>query len=450
MQDSGVLKNSAITFASMVFTTGLGIVSKIILTRSLGPAGNGQYTLITLIPSMAFIVGSMGINVANIYLVGSQKFELRHIISNSLTSALLFGSLCMAAGLGFVTAYHSILFGEVDLFYLQVIVVAVPFVFLLNNFSTVLQGKNLIAQYNLIGVVSSVVSLASLFIFLVILRLGLPGAIVVWVISTLVNVGLAVFLVSRLAPIRLVFPSRVLRDSIVFGVRAYLANLFGFLVRRVDVFLVASFLGATQLGFYSLAFSLGEMLWYLASSVSTALSPVVASSNANDSGILTSAVARNVLFVMAMSIAALLLIDRYLIEMAFGKIFLPSVIPLRWLLPGILAASLEKVLAADLIGRGRPTITMVSAFVALVVNIGTNLILIPRFGISGASMASSIAYSVAACITLVCFLRITTRTWREPVLITLSDLALYGRYLDRLVAIPVWKTSRKWKTLLFK
>jgi O-antigen/teichoic acid export membrane protein len=70
------------------------------------------------------------------------------------------------------------------------------------------------------------------------------------------------------------------------------------------------------------------------------------------------------------------------------------------IMPGILSLSLSKVLAAYLSGLGRPLPTTVAGLVGLTVNLGANLVLIPRWGIVGASAASLISYSCHASVLL--------------------------------------------------
>jgi Na+-driven multidrug efflux pump len=69
-------------------------------------------------------------------------------------------------------------------------------------------------------------------------------------------------------------------------------------------------------------------------------------------------------------------------------------------MPGILSLSLSKVLAAYLSGLGRPLPTTVAGLVGLAVNLGANLLLIPAWGIVGASAASLISYSCHAAVLL--------------------------------------------------
>ena len=90
---NSISKNSAITFSSQILIFILGIISSIIIARILGPTGNGIYALIILISTVMLKLGSLAIEAANVYFTGSKKHKIEDIVSNSLLSSLLLGSI---------------------------------------------------------------------------------------------------------------------------------------------------------------------------------------------------------------------------------------------------------------------------------------------------------------------------------------------------------------------
>jgi O-antigen/teichoic acid export membrane protein len=65
-----------------------------------------------------------------------------------------------------------------------------------------------------------------------------------------------------------------------------------------------------------------------------------------------------------------------------------------WLLPGSVAYGLGYVLHFDLLARGAVGRLTVANAVSLSVNVGLNLVLIPRHGMLGAAWATSAAYGL--------------------------------------------------------
>ena len=84
---------------------------------------------------------------------------------------------------------------------------------------------------------------------------------------------------------------------------------------------------------------------------------------------------------------------RPLVTILFSSSFSGAVAPLRWLLPGIFTLSIGRVLVAELLARETPQYIVWASATAVVANVIGNLVLVPRMGISGASLASSVSYS---------------------------------------------------------
>jgi O-antigen/teichoic acid export membrane protein len=120
-----------------------------------------------------------------------------------------------------------------------------------------------------------------------------------------------------------------------------------------------------------------------------------------------------------------------LVTMLFSSSFSGAVAPLRWLLPGIFTLSMGRVLVAELLAREKARYIVWASAAAVVVNVAGNLLLVPRMGISGASLASSVSYSIMSVIVSWYYLRVTGLSWKILVPRT-SDLSAY-RTLWRMV-----------------
>jgi Na+-driven multidrug efflux pump len=67
--------------------------------------------------------------------------------------------------------------------------------------------------------------------------------------------------------------------------------------------------------------------------------------------------------------------------------------------------SLYLILSRNFTSRNRQQVNIVAAALALSINVGTNLWLIPHWGIVGAALSSCLSYGVAALVLLVAFVR---------------------------------------------
>ena len=98
---------------------------------------------------------------------------------------------------------------------------------------------------------------------------------------------------------------------------------------------------------------------------------------------------------------AMLLVGKPLLVLFYGSRFAGSFVPCLLVLLGCAALSFSGPLAGTLSGvRGYPPSVIWAQSLALLTNVGLNLWLLPRYGIVGAAMASTGAYTVSAlCIT---------------------------------------------------
>ena len=95
----------------------------------------------------------------------------------------------------------------------------------------------------------------------------------------------------------------------------------------------------------------------------------------------------------------------WLVPLLYGSEFAPSIVAIWVLLPGVVGLGVFKVVGSDLMGRGRPGLVGAYSCIALVTNVATNLLLIPRYGFVGAAISATVSYCLLACMTVIQFIR---------------------------------------------
>jgi len=425
---SSFSKNSIITFFTEILIFIFGFVTMIILARILGPTGKGIYSLILLIPGLMVAFGNFGIGSANIYFIGSKKYKIQDIVSHSVISAIVLGLILILIFWGmlqfspFQKFIHS---NQISPLYLWIIVLFIPLSFLLIFFRGIIGGKGEITNYNKTRILEGAISLAAIIIFLLILKRGIFGAVISYVLSIVGASLLSIFLVKKITKFRLSLNKNLLKDSTIYGGKVYLANTVSFLNYRLDMLLIAVFLVPAAVGLYSIAVGIAEKLFMFSGALAIVLFPKISSLSDFEATAFTPKVARHTFFLMIIASLLLAAISTPLIKILFGDNFLPSVLPLLILLPGIIAFGIGGVLAADLCGRGKPEFSLYSSLTCLIVNIILNLLLIPHWGISGAAFASTISYSLDTIVILIAFLIISKKSLSEILIIKKQDFQDY-------------------------
>ncbi|HEX2267909.1 MAG TPA: polysaccharide biosynthesis C-terminal domain-containing protein [Pyrinomonadaceae bacterium] len=416
-------------FGVNIFLLPLGIVTSMLIARSLGPAGKGSLDLIIATSALLGMALSMSLPQGATFVVAQGKIAANVLASQLVVVSLLQASvaLIVLTLLGF-TDYFQMFLPDWGLWIVAGVVLYV-WVDLLNKFwAAVLAGQQQIAVINNAEFVGRVAQFLSIFILSAALYYSgkqlSVGALFLVTLSASVLINL-LLLVSLGFKLKLSGDLSGLKAAANFAVPCYAANLAQFLNYKLDVFVVGFFAGTASVGRYTLAVSLGQLLWLMSNSVAAVLLPRIAASTDDSVSIRhTARVTRLSLWATAVCGLALGLLATQAIPLFYGEAFRPSVMALLWLLPGIVLFSVANVLAAYIAGIGKPRLNLLVSGVSLIVTITLDVLLIPKLNIAGAAIASTVSYSVSALLLIVFFMRETGSPLREILLPTSEDVRM--------------------------
>ena len=410
MEGKGFIKNVSNTFLTRVLCLGLSIINGAIVARLLGPSGKGELAVTLMIPSLLSLVLNFGINVANVYYTGSRKINVPTLISNSVAMALMFTAITVPIyAILFRTGWLEQLVPGLNPHLLLIASIIIPIGLLGNYFNSVLLGQQRIPLVNLITLIQAICSLILVILLVGLLRMGVKGAIVGAPLAAMVFLCLTAWMLGLR---KLDFLPRwrwsIIRQTLSFGLRGHIGNIFQFFNYRLDIFIVNYFLGVSSVGFYVIAVKLAELVWYVPNAVGFVIFPKASASTAQEMNNFTPKVFRGTLLIIVLGALGLATVGAPMIKLVYSAVFLPSFKPMLVLLPGVVLLGAAKVLTNEIAGRGKPQYNSINAFVSLVLTVIFGLILIPRYGIVGAAAASTISYTVTF-ILAVWFYQIVTK-----------------------------------------
>jgi O-antigen/teichoic acid export membrane protein len=369
-------------------------VTSAVVSRGLGPQGRGLYYTPLLAATTTIALCHLGLDQTNVYLFGTRRAALHKLVGQAGMVALVSG---IVGGLGLV-AFAAVVpsfFAGIPLQATVVAALLVP-VGLHAIFSTGLltvQGRvkaPLLASIG--GAVFQLVALAGLRLSGMFTPWPVFGTYALSIVMTFA--ALAAMLSSPRKLIAWDVP--LLRESLRHSLVLHVGMALLFLTLRVDMFLVRGMLGVQALGLYSLAVALAETVMLATDSLSIALVPRQMSGTVREAAATALAGARMIALIgLALGIAWTIA-GSIVLKVFFGAAFQPVYAPMLVLIPGIVVISMQRVCGAPVLRTGRPwkiTGLMATAFI---VNLLLNLWWIPRFGLVGASAASTISYCVSA------------------------------------------------------
>jgi O-antigen/teichoic acid export membrane protein len=398
MFEAGFLRDISETVATRLVLIVLGLITSVLVARLLGPEGRGLFAIAAAIGAVGIQLGNAGIHSSNTYYVAQNRALLPTLLGNSLLISLGMGISLIGVTAVTFTFYPQIAPLEGALLWFAFLWIPLGLFYLL--LQNLLIGLEQFRYYNITEIVTKV--LYGVFIALLI---WLHQVVVEWVYLAFMIAGVVGIIVLwrklmlESGPVN--YSWSIFRQSLSFGVRAYLVALFSFLVMRIDLFMVEGILGLEATGHYSIAVTLADYVYMIPVVVGTILFPKLSAMQSKQE---KWHFTKKLLFwftpfIALISFLAALLADP-LIRLLFGNAFVPAVEAFIWLLPAIIFLSINTVFMNYFASLGMPLITLYSTVFATGVNVLGNWWLLPELGIAGASIASMIAYGIMLLISI--------------------------------------------------
>lgn len=352
----------------------------IVTARELGPEGRGTYVFVVTAALLVTQLGSLGLPSSNTYLVAKERDLLAPLTANSLLVALAVGGaggLAVAGSLAAAGASGAIWLAAA---------LAPPTLFFL-------LGTNLLVGAGRITAFNVVETAANLTVLLLLVGVALLTGRVEWFLAATVAgwTAAALALGSILPRARLRFDAALFRRGLSYAMRAYVLTLLGFLVLRANVFLLERLSSDRELGYFSIAAQIADVLIVLPTSVALVLFPRLVREEHSGFG-QTLRVAGIVGGLLVLLCAAAAALAPWAIELAFTSSFSPSVEVLWWLLPGVVALGVATVLSQYLAALRFPRAVFGVWASALAVALVLGVPLTERHDAIGAAAATTAAH----------------------------------------------------------
>lgn len=420
-----LLRNAIWNFGAQV----VRLVTALLLIALLDPAARGVQSLLVLLPSLLATLSMLGVTSATPVVLHSGVPE-RRLLPNLVGLCLAMLALLTLLTLPSLPLLARFLSGSYAVSSRDVLIgmLLLPPTLLGEYLRVLMIARQDLRRTALTHIVQALAQLGLALILVLVLHQGPIGAVWATVIGAWIGCVWTIRLVAPLGPLLPRWDWDVLRPLLGLGLRGHIGNVVQTFNYRLDALLVQSFLGQAAVGLYSTGVSLAELIWYMPNAVGAALLPQIAATRDSST---TPRIARLTLLLTIVSAIGLLLVTwpaLWLLRPAY----LPAIAPMALLLVGVSALSLHKVLASDLAGRGMPQFSSITSSIALIVTIVADLVLIPRLGIIGAALASTLAYSTQTVLLTAIYIRRVGVPLVELVIPRGDDAQLYRRLLRRL------------------
>jgi|GEM_PF-4468166 O-antigen/teichoic acid export membrane protein len=398
------------------FSLVLNLLVSILVPRILLPETNGVYALLVANMSIAVLVAGFSLESAIVYYISNRQFSFHGMIK---ALRVIFALQLVAVAV--VLGVNSLLHNVVAFFPSQHTGIATMWaaLFLLallgnNLLMSVLNGLGRFRQVNLLNLCQALVQVLMLVTIMVTHRFSEHKIYIVYllILSNFVGPLLALFLVrgeSRKGEENPAPPARsraIIKVLAQYAAIAFVANLVQQLAYRVDFWILDYYSGKTELGIYSVGTKLGQLVWVFPAALATIILPAVGRDGFRSvTGKIDKLLWATPLALLPVG-GVMVVVTKTLLVQFLGPDYNDVWQPLALMLPGYVFFVWSVLLAPVFSGQKKVVWNLGISLWCLAVVLVADFVLIPRYGMNGAAIATTIAYTASGIASLLVYARL--------------------------------------------
>jgi O-antigen/teichoic acid export membrane protein len=383
----------------------LGLVQLPILTKGLGTSLYGIWSLIFVTISLIVPFALLAFNTSTVRFLAAKKDirTVRDDFYSACTIVFISGAI-FSIVLFFLSDFLAVsIFKDADA--ASYIKLAAALI-LLNSLHTMtlafFRMRRQIGLYSILTLLSAVFRVG-LIAAAILFDYELGGVIVVVIINGALFTLVPLLIIFRQVGIQLPRFSNM-KSYLKWGIPLIPNAAMLWIIAISDRYMVSYFLGVSSAGVYSASYAIGQYATFVLTPLTTVLYPTI--SKAYDEGNRDESakyLKYSLKYLMMISIPAafgLSMLAKPLLRILTTPEFVTGSTVVPWVASGAVIFCFYQmgVHIIHLVGKTYITVRLLSIAAAL--NIGLNLLLIPRMGIVGAAVATLVAYGVLGLITL--------------------------------------------------
>lgn len=406
---------TAFLFVGNVIGLGSTFVTRVVAARHLGPADYGLVILGVTTLNLLTLLALVGLHQGIARQLPREESPSEIFYGAALT-AILVSVAITAIAFAMTDTIVDLLAGPAFTPIYQLFVVVLPLVVFARLVVGTARGDENATGRVLIWNICQQGLVAVAVVAAAILGLGLLALTSLW-IGALVATGVvaAIFLV-RYTDVGLPMPSLVWgrRESlfqhastlVVFSLPLMLSGTMRLTMQQADNFLIGFYLLSSDVGVYDSTYTMGRLLFIVTATVGYLFLPIFSDLHAEDaSGQMDRFYKLTAKWMAVLVLPAYLLMlfhPEIVLSTAFGTEYTVGAHSLQLVATGFFIHVAMGITGNGLIAIGGTRSIAMGNAAALVMNLGLNVMLIPRYGITGAAAASAVAYATANVYWLYC------------------------------------------------
>jgi len=391
-----------IVFVSSIIVLFLHFIQKPIIARYIGADGLGLFSLTIKLMWIVEIIAGLGIYSAIVKYSSEyahNNLKLNSLISTAFCIAIISGTI--AGSLVYLSSPTiAIIFGNTELIDLaRIYSLFFPFVFLNSIIVGVFNGLRQMKYFAFMRIFLALSTIVFIVVFLL-SGLETSGTILGYVLAIGVTSIIGFPLVRKFFKFSILNYRKNTKLLVSFGIKIAGTNVLSQLYYSIDTLMIGYFLTTRDVGYYEAATSLSRFFWFIPNVISIVVYPTVSEhwgkkDTTTISKLLEKSISYSMILLIFMGIFVVSLAERVVL-LVYTQEFLPATLPLMILIIGTLASGSIRSIHGTFEGIGRPDLTLKIVAIGTLINVLLNFLFIPLYGISGASIATTLAFTTYA------------------------------------------------------
>jgi O-antigen/teichoic acid export membrane protein len=396
------LKDVSSTIVSRFILMGVGVATQSCLIWFLGVAGRGSYAAMLIFMNILAVVFMVGLDMAGHYHTASGKINPSKSVSTTLFLGLIGSLVGVVVGYGlmqlpiafFDKATHQVFYLALALLPLHMLnLIIKQLLWSFKDFPRVALAVSL----------QSLLQLAGIVLFVRILGLGIQGATWGMILATAASIIYQLWVLIRVHSVKLTLPCWVCARFLVsYGFRYYFASISNMADLRIGQILIAMMGTREDLGLFSMATALVGRVTMIPDAITLAIMPRI-SRDERGRPELAAFSARMVSLITLVLFVALGAILPFIVPILFSEAATP-IIPVVYI---IMISDVIRNSARPFVpyfnGTNRPAIYSIATILSMLTSFGMMLLLLPPWGLIGASIATACSHLVMGIVLIVLF-----------------------------------------------
>jgi len=364
----------------------LNAATGIVTARALAPTGRGE--LATMIFSYGFLSSAFSLGLPSAITFSLRKYPEK---SSSLLAAALVWSMVASCVIGVICyalmPYWIPQYSPTVLLYSRIFILNTPIAMFFSLGRSAVESRGNFRISNMTLAISPFITLLGLGLLALLHKLTPVSAAFCYVLSGLFMLYHLARALHRDFHPRLIQFADSSRQLLSYGVRSYGIDLCGTLSIYVDQALVVRLLSPDMMGIYIVALSLSRLLNMFHTSVVMVLFPRAVNRSSHEVLAMTGKAVRITTLMTSICGIVVMAIGPVLLMLLYGKEYSGALMILRILVVEVVLTGATQVLSQAFMALGRPGVITTLQVIGLSLTVPLMLLLIPRYGITGAALA---------------------------------------------------------------